>query len=97
MYRTEEMMQQLIKAVKEAGYESIIAPYEADAQLAYMARNRLVAGVLTNDADLVAYGVLLYSDLILNADILLLGVPITLFPVGRDRSFDLETGWLDIF
>ena len=59
MYRTDDMMEQLIEKVKAAGYESIIAPYEADAQLAYMARNMLVAGVITNDADLVAYGMLL--------------------------------------
>jgi exonuclease 1 len=63
MYRTDDMMEQLIEKVKAAGYESIIAPYEADAQLAYMARNMLVAGVITIDADLVAYGMLLCSDL----------------------------------
>jgi exonuclease 1 len=58
MYRTDEMMEQLTEKVKAAGYEFIIAPYEADAQLAYM----LVAGVITNDADLVAHGMLLCSD-----------------------------------
>ena len=42
-------------ALRQMGIEVLRAPYEADAQLAYLARNRSVAAVLTEDSDLVAY------------------------------------------
>ena len=34
----------------------IVAPYEADAQLAYLERIGLVDGILTEDSDLLVYG-----------------------------------------
>ena len=34
----------------------IVAPYEADAQLAYLAHNNLVDVVVTQDSDLVVFG-----------------------------------------
>ena len=36
--------------------ESIVAPYEADAQMAQQAINNDVFAVLTEDSDLIAYG-----------------------------------------
>ena len=36
--------------------EYYVAPYEADAQLAYMIRNKLIDAVCTEDSDLIAYG-----------------------------------------
>jgi hypothetical protein len=33
-----------------------VAPYEADAQMAYLARNGAVHAVITEDSDLLAYG-----------------------------------------
>ena len=36
--------------------ECLVAPYEADAQLAYLARTGLVDAVLTEDSDLLCYG-----------------------------------------
>ena len=38
------------------GVEYIVAPYEADAQLAFLALNGLVSAVITEDSDLLAYG-----------------------------------------
>ena len=35
----------------------VVAPYEADAQLAYLARIGLVDAVITEDSDLIAFGV----------------------------------------
>lgn len=34
----------------------IVAPYEADAQLAYLYMNQIVDLVITEDSDLLAYG-----------------------------------------
>lgn len=46
----------LIDALKGDGVEFIVAPYEADAQMAYMALSGDVDAVITEDSDLLAYG-----------------------------------------
>jgi 5'-3' exonuclease len=40
----------------ERKVDFIVAPYEADAQLAYLANNGIVDAVITEDSDLVAFG-----------------------------------------
>lgn len=52
---TGEMVERVMKAMRDMGVDVMRAPYEADAQLAYLARKRSVAAVLTEDSDLVAY------------------------------------------
>lgn len=44
------------QALRAAGVEFLVAPYEADAQLAYLAISRYVFAVITEDSDLLAYG-----------------------------------------
>ena len=44
------------QALKEAGVEVIVAPYEADAQMAFLAKSRAVHAVITEDSDLLTYG-----------------------------------------
>eukprot|EP00798_Chlamydomonas_sp_ICE-L_P014825 gene14824-20878_t len=51
-----KMAKQLIEALKEQGVEYIVAPYEADAQLAYLAKQGDVWAILTEDSDLLTYG-----------------------------------------
>jgi exonuclease-1 len=43
------------QALRPAGVAVLVAPYEADAQMAYLARSGVVAAVVTEDSDLVAY------------------------------------------
>lgn len=38
------------------GVDVIVAPYEADAQLAYLNRTRIADYVITEDSDLVLFG-----------------------------------------
>ena len=45
-----------MKACDELGVRYIVAPYEADAQLAYMQRMGHVAAVITEDSDLLVFG-----------------------------------------
>lgn len=45
----------MICALREEGFEYVVAPYEADAQLAHLARTGQVAAVATEDSDLAAY------------------------------------------
>lgn len=50
-----DMLPPLIKALKKRNIEYIVAPYEADAQLAYLCINQIVDFVITEDSDLLAY------------------------------------------
>jgi exonuclease-1 len=51
------------------GIEIIEAPYEADAQLAYLSRNGLIEYIITEDSDLIVYGcVKIIFKLKLNGD-----------------------------
>lgn len=53
---TPAMAFQLIKALKAQGVQYVVAPYEADAQLAYLERNGLIDAVVTEDSDLLVFG-----------------------------------------
>lgn len=45
----------LKQVLRQENVEYIVAPYEADAQMAFLARNGHVDLVITEDSDLVAY------------------------------------------
>ena len=45
-----------LQALQEAGVRFCVAPYEADAQMAYLAKANLADVVITEDSDLLAYG-----------------------------------------
>ncbi|XP_057446941.1 exonuclease 1 [Lotus japonicus] len=57
---TPLMAHKLIQTLKSENIEFVVAPYEADAQLAYMSNLEPekggVAAVITEDSDLIAYG-----------------------------------------
>ncbi|CAL1699692.1 unnamed protein product [Somion occarium] len=53
---TPQMAYQLIKALRAESVPYVVAPYEADAQLAYLERIGLVDGILTEDSDLLVFG-----------------------------------------
>jgi len=47
---------ELIKRLRIEGIPYIVAPYEADAQLAFLSMNNYVDAVLTEDSDLLVFG-----------------------------------------
>lgn len=53
---TPQMAHSLIEELRKRGIEYIVAPYEADAQLAYLAKSGYVSCVVTEDSDLIPYG-----------------------------------------
>ncbi|KAJ6508463.1 PIN domain-like protein [Mycena sanguinolenta] len=53
---TPQMAFQFIKALRAESVSYVVAPYEADAQLAYLERIGLVDGILTEDSDLLVFG-----------------------------------------
>ena len=50
------MAAQVIKALKAEGVSYVVAPYEADAQLAFLEQNGHVDGIITEDSDLLVFG-----------------------------------------
>lgn len=44
------------QAARARGVDCIVAPYEADAQLAYLTKCHLAQAVITEDSDLLAFG-----------------------------------------
>lgn len=53
---TPEMAGQFIEGLKELGVRYLVAPYEADAQLAYLERKGIIDGILSEDSDLLVFG-----------------------------------------
>mmetsp|Transcript_30148 Transcript_30148/g.65851 ORF Transcript_30148/g.65851 Transcript_30148/m.65851 type:complete len:762 (+) Transcript_30148:202-2487(+) len=53
---TSAMIARLMTALRELSIHFLVAPYEADAQLAYMCRIGWVHAVISEDSDLLAYG-----------------------------------------
>jgi exonuclease-1 len=53
---TKTMVYTLIKVFRELNIDFIVAPYEADAQLAFLSLNNYIACIITEDSDLLAYG-----------------------------------------
>ena len=53
---TSELAFSVIQEIRSMGVTCIVSPYEADAQLAFLAREKLVDVVITEDSDLLVYG-----------------------------------------
>uniref|UniRef100_A0A3Q1ETY9 Exonuclease 1 n=1 Tax=Acanthochromis polyacanthus TaxID=80966 RepID=A0A3Q1ETY9_9TELE len=53
---TPAMAHNLIKVARARGVDCVVAPYEADAQLAYLTKCGLAQAVITEDSDLLAFG-----------------------------------------
>ncbi|VDN30062.1 unnamed protein product [Dibothriocephalus latus] len=53
---TPEMARAVMKAARRRGVDCIVAPYEADAQLAYLAQAGYVDLIITEDSDLLMFG-----------------------------------------
>ena len=54
---TPSMARQLIESLKDMGVPYVVAPYEADAQLAYLEKQGVISGVISEDSDLLVFGV----------------------------------------
>ena len=53
---TPEMAREVIVALQARNIDCIVAPYEADAQLAFLAKNGYVSLVISEDSDLTLFG-----------------------------------------
>ncbi|KAF2174751.1 exodeoxyribonuclease 1 [Zopfia rhizophila CBS 207.26] len=53
---TPEMARLLIEELKHHNIQYVVAPYEADSQLAYLERKGIINGILSEDSDLLVFG-----------------------------------------
>lgn len=53
---TPYMARQLIEELKNMKIQYVVAPYEADAQLAYLERQGIINGIISEDSDLLVFG-----------------------------------------
>lgn len=53
---TPAMALKVIEAARARGVDCIVAPYEADAQLAYLVKTSIAQAVVTEDSDLLCFG-----------------------------------------
>ena len=51
-----DMITRTMSVLRRLNVDYVVAPYEADAQLAFMYRQGLIAGVVSEDSDLMAFG-----------------------------------------
>ncbi|CAH8441403.1 unnamed protein product [Heterobilharzia americana] len=56
VFVTYEMAHEVLRAARNMGVDCIVAPYEADAQLAYLNRTGYADFVITEDSDLLLFG-----------------------------------------
>jgi len=54
---TPEIARNLIEELKRNNVQYVVAPYEADSQLAYLEKKGIIDGVLSEDSDLLVFGV----------------------------------------
>lgn len=53
---TPEMARMLIEELKRSNIQYVVAPYEADSQLAYLEREGIIDAILSEDSDLLVFG-----------------------------------------
>lgn len=53
---TPYMARKLIEELKKMNIQYVVAPYEADAQLAYLEKKGMIDAILSEDSDLLVYG-----------------------------------------
>lgn len=66
---THEMALKLIKRCRGQGVDCIVAPYEADAQLAFLNINGFAHIIITEDSDLMLFGCKMVSSYFLSFSI----------------------------
>lgn len=86
---TPDMINAFILELRTLKVEFIVAPYEADAQLAYLYQQSLIDIVLTEDSDLLLFGA---SKCLFKMDLLGKGIEIDLSNLPKCEMF---TGTVD--
>ncbi|CAG8756863.1 2346_t:CDS:2 [Dentiscutata erythropus] len=88
---TPEMAYKFIQALRDENVEYVVAPYEADAQLAYLEKEKKIAAIITEDSDLLVFGC---KTVIYKMDSNGNGIEISRDKFGQVQEINL-LGWTD--
>ncbi|RKP24721.1 PIN domain-like protein, partial [Syncephalis pseudoplumigaleata] len=88
---TPLMARQLIEVLRKENIKYVVAPYEADAQLAYLSLTGVVAAVITEDSDSLVFGC---SRVIFKMDQYGYGMEIKRADFASNSGISLH-GWTD--
>ncbi|KAG8078130.1 hypothetical protein GUJ93_ZPchr0007g3978 [Zizania palustris] len=78
---------ELIQVLKKEKVDYIVAPYEADAQMAFLSVNKLVDAIITEDSDLIPFGC---SRIVFKMDRFGQGVEFQIARIERNRELDFN-------
>ncbi|KAL5220510.1 hypothetical protein ABZP36_025223 [Zizania latifolia] len=78
---------ELIQVLKKEKVDYIVAPYEADAQMAFLSVNKLVDAIITEDSDLIPFGC---SRIVFRMDRFGQGVEFQTARLERNRELDFN-------
>ncbi|KAJ1735040.1 hypothetical protein LPJ61_000760 [Coemansia biformis] len=88
---TPQMARAVIDCLQEEGFRYLVAPYEADAQLAYLETQGIIAASISEDSDLIAFGC---KKILLKMDQYGAGVVFDRSRIHRAKAVDIG-GWSD--
>jgi 5'-3' exonuclease len=91
---TPLMAHRLIKVLQSEGIECIVAPYEADAQLAFLSHAGYVHAIISEDSDLLPYGC---NRVLFKMDAVGHGKEIKLQDLGANTGLRFHNFTLDMF
>nr|CAB3224708.1 exonuclease 1-like [Phallusia mammillata] len=80
---TPSMALEVMNAMRNRGVDCIVAPYEADAQLAFFSKNNYVEAIITEDSDLLCFG---SKKVIFKLDLCGRGQEVALENLGRVKN-----------
>lgn len=80
---TPAMALEVIKAARKRSVDCIVAPYEADSQLAYLIKHGLVQAIITEDSDLLCFGC---KKVIFKLDLVGNGIMVEMENLGRVKN-----------
>ncbi|KAJ2514819.1 hypothetical protein H4217_005537, partial [Coemansia sp. RSA 1939] len=86
---TPEMARAVVEQLRAEGFRYVVAPYEADAQLAYLEAQGVIAAAISEDSDLIVFGC---QTIIFKLDQYGHATVFDRARIGRTKAVDID-GW----
>nr|XP_002130214.1 exonuclease 1 [Ciona intestinalis] len=80
---TPAMALDVMQAARSRGIDCIVAPYEADAQLAFLSKKGIAQAIITEDSDLLCFGC---NNVVFKMDVLGRGQQVKMEHLGRVKN-----------
>ncbi|KAJ2583221.1 Rad2 nuclease, partial [Coemansia sp. RSA 1804] len=86
---TPEMARAVVEQLRAEGFRYVVAPYEADAQLAYLEAQGVISAAISEDSDLIVFGC---QRIIFKLDQYGQATVFDRARIGRTKAVDID-GW----